>query len=182
MPRRLGDDPLARAKAAAADAQAATVMQSSDSAPYPSRRPTTRGSYNDVFFRRRGEEDGPVAKVSVAEGPEITEISEIPEIREVAAAPIAEDAGPVEIKVIEPETTTEDVVAHLAAYAPVEKSDSIAPPAPAAEPVMNVVAVLEAEESASVPVAPQTPSQDGAQPKTEKEGGFFKRLFGKFGK
>ena len=86
MPRRLGDDPLARAKAAAAEAQVAIVTASGSSA-----RTSTRGAYNDVFFRRRGEAAATSAP-AVVERPEISEISEIPEMREAAAAPVVEEA------------------------------------------------------------------------------------------
>ncbi len=164
MPRRLGDDPLGRAKAAAAEAQVATVTQSSRS----SARVTTRGAYNDVFFRRRGEGQVAASELKAAEVPEITEISEIPEIREASAAPIAEEAIAPEVKLIEPRTTIEEVVAHLSVSRPVE---SVA----VAEPVPMVAVATDAKASASVAAAPQPPSQP-------KEGGFFKRLFGKFGK
>jgi len=108
------------------------------------------------------------SELKAAEQPEISEISEIPEIREASAAPIVEGPSAPEVKLIEPRTTIEEVVAHLSAPAAVES-------AVVAEPLPMVAVATEAKASASVPVASQAPSQP-------KEGGFFKRFFGKFGK
>ena len=167
MSRRLGDDPLnrarsERAKAAQAAApaasegggQAATVVGATSSA---------RASYNDVFFQRReaGAPARPVVTTS-PEAPEITEISEIPEIREATAT--AAGQGGVESNHVpspEPEVATahtsiiEEAVAKLSAAAPT---------------------MVTVEASATVPVAPSAP--EASTP--EKSGGFLKRLFGKF--
>jgi hypothetical protein len=145
LPRRLGDDPLVRAKAALA-ADSASVPQVAVQ--------SSRSSYNDVFFQRRGEDaDNAIASrvEQTRESPEITEISEIPEIREVAAAP----AFQVD-----------------AAAASVE-----AKAAPEAAPVPAVVTIEKAEQVAPVVNAQSAPAQS-----EEKSGGFLKRLFGRFGK
>jgi hypothetical protein len=165
LSRRLGDDPLNRARSERAKAaQAAPVA--SDGAGQATAvvevKPSARASYNDVFFQRRdvGAPVQPVAD-SAPEAPEISEISEIPEIREATAVAASQggfDAshspGP------EPEVATaqvsiiEEVVAKLNA----------GPAAPAQD---------------QAPAAPEA-SAAASAPEPQKTGGFFKRLFGKF--
>jgi hypothetical protein len=156
LSRRLGDDPLARAKAAAANADGASTG-----------RQTTRGAYNEVFFRRRGDEADPLeaAVIDTIDGPEITEISEIPEIREVETTPIVEQGSTSATRFVEAPTISEEVTFQPSfVFAAADKTDSVSVGATAAEPV-----------------APQA-NTDESQPSPDKESGFFKRLFGKFGK
>jgi len=74
LPRRLGDDPLVRAR-------------TSKEGAAPEVAKTSPASYNDVFFQRRGEAMVESAHSSSNEAPEISEISEIPEMREAGTAP-----------------------------------------------------------------------------------------------
>ena len=76
MPRRLGDDPLARAKAPA------------EGAPVQAVQAPSRSSYNDVFFERRSPDDEPQAPAPTPDAPEISEISEIPHLKDAAAAAV----------------------------------------------------------------------------------------------
>lgn len=168
MPRRLGDDPLSRARkgtakaAAAAEATASAPLPPDSGGQLAMRQPGTQSestdeltpsprSYNDVFFQRRAEGNDPVLasrpRQDAGKAPgtrEISEISEIPEIRETAAVPRV-------------------------------------------EPDRGVAAIVDAvheakEETAHPPVASQAPnkSEDQAEPVREKNGGILKRLFGKF--
>lgn len=168
MPRRLGDDPLSRAKKGTA--KAAVAAEATATAPLP---PDSGGqpalcqpgmqsestgevtpsprSYNDVFFQRRAEGNDPVlaskprqdaGKASGTQ--EISEISEIPEIRETAAVPRVEpDRGAATIVGAVPEVK---------------------------------------EETAHPPAVSQAPnrSEDQPEPVREKNSGILKRLFGKF--
>ncbi|HEV2390333.1 MAG TPA: hypothetical protein VGS04_06365, partial [Nitrososphaerales archaeon] len=93
MSRRLGDDPLTRArseraKAAAASPSIAMVPEGQEGAAHVGTQSASRASYNDVFFQRRGGDIAaqPVTSASAAESPEISEISQLPEIRDAAAA------------------------------------------------------------------------------------------------
>lgn len=86
MPRRLGDDPLARAKNAraiqAARAQSGTSVLAS-------------GSHNDVFFQKRADlVDTVVVTPEPLMAPEISEISQLPEIREASTMPIVDVVQP----------------------------------------------------------------------------------------
>jgi hypothetical protein len=80
LPRRLGDDPLARAKNAAA-VQAARAMQTGEG--FPMLAP--RGSHNDVFFETRTSEAPPAPDVGSSEAPEISEVSSLPQVRDAPA-------------------------------------------------------------------------------------------------
>jgi hypothetical protein len=110
LPRRLGDDPLSRAKAFKASLVAVQDSHASD---------------NDAFFQRTAEsEPAPVQ----AEAPEISEISQIPEIRDaVATAPQAEAAAEPQVS-----TTRETADSVNAAPAPQEP----VAPSPIAEPTL----------------------------------------------
>jgi hypothetical protein len=190
LPRRLGDDPLTRARAErakAAEASASVAVESGvqQQAAQVGVQASSRASYNDVFFQRRGE-GGPsqqTAQPRAPEAPEITEISEIPEIREAAAASVSR--SPIEVP---PGARTEAVVppaAEVAQAAPVSIIEEVvarldanaAIAAPAAATSLQVK-----EEPASPSTASQAPSSAAEQPEPQKGGGFFKRLFGKFGK
>jgi hypothetical protein len=190
LSRRLGDDPLTRARAErakAAEASASVAVESGGEqrAAQVGVQASSRASYNDVFFQRRGEV-GPsqqTAEARAPEAPEITEISEIPEIREAAAAPVGQSAIDVaagakteaavppaaEVAQAPPVSIIEEVVARLNAQAAIA--------APAAATSLQVK-----EEPASPSTASQAPSSATEQPEPQKGGGFFKRLFGKFGK
>ena len=166
MPRRLGDDPLSRARKGTAKAAAAAEAQASASLPpdsggqramrqhevgsEPTGEVAPTRSYNDVFFQRRAEENGSALASEPGQdggktpgNREISEISEIPEIRETAAVPRV-------------------------------------------EPNRGVAAIVGAvpevkEETAHPPAASQAPNQSEGQPEPlqEKKGGFLKRLFGR---
>lgn len=167
MPRRLGDDPLNRARKGTAKAAAAAEAAASTPLPpdakgqpamcqpeMPSESsgevtPSAR-SYNDVFFQRRVEGNVPVLASKPGQDAgkspgtrEISEISEIPEIRETAAAPRFEpDRGVAVIVDAVPEVM---------------------------------------EEKAHPSAASQAPnkSEDQPEPVREKNGGFLKRLLGR---
>lgn len=167
MSRRLGDDPLNRARSERAKAAQAAAPVASEGAGQAKAvvevKPSARASYNDVFFQRR-ESGAPALPVadSAPEAPEISEISEIPEIREATAVAASQgwlDAGHApspepEVSAAPQVTIVEDVVAKVNA----------APAAPAQE---------------QAPVTPEA-SEGVSAPEPQKTGGFFKRLFGKF--
>ncbi|MDG6966862.1 MAG: hypothetical protein JRN58_02975 [Nitrososphaerota archaeon] len=109
MPRRLGDDPLARARPG--PPAGAAELEASDR------------SYNDVFFQRRVPDEAPSPSPARPEAPEISEISELPEIREAASSQV-EPQAPA------PVSTVAEVVAGM--YA--ETSPPVQPaPQPTAE-------------------------------------------------
>ena len=192
MSRRLGDDPLTRARSARAKA----VEGSTPVAPDPGGqqgaaqvgiRTASRASYNDVFFQRRREGAAPPqVTAGTREAPEtaeISEISEIPEIREAAAASGNQSAF--------------DVTDDFKIASEVAQDTQVAP----APPVL-IIEESTAKSNAEVDVAASTvkaspelkadPSSLGAssqasssggdvsKPVPQKNGGFFKRLFGKF--
>jgi hypothetical protein len=131
LPRRLGDDPLARAKNA------------KKSGASPQARVAQSQSSNDVFFQRRGVEE---AAPGPQESPEISEISEIPAIREAAAAPTEVTApapAPIEAVSQPPATTSfiEEVVTKFNETAP-----STAPPS---APTSIEASVAEAQVEGS---------------------------------
>ncbi len=189
MPRRLGDDPLARArseKAKAAENQGPVALDSGaqQQTSQLGIQSSSRASYNDVFFQRRGGAFAPErAPADVREAPEISEISEIPEIREAAAVSGSESAfevaadakpAPAAIQGTEavqspPVSIIEEVVAKLNAL-----------PSGGATPATEVAQAKEGR--AGPPSQSQGPSNggEGAAPEPQKSGGFFKRLFGKF--
>lgn len=188
MSRRLGDDPLTRARSKRAKAVEGSTPVALDSGEQQSAAPVgtqtaSHTSYNDVFFQRRGE--GVAAPQTAADArsapdaPEISEISEIPEIREAATASgsqasfdpapdvktmseVAQDTHSVSLPSI---SITEEVVARHDA---------------------QVSATGPAQEVKTEPANPQASSQALAsgshesKPEPQKSGGFFKRLFGKF--
>lgn len=157
MSRRLGDDPLNRARSERAKAAQAAGSAASDLAGQGTTvvevKTPSRASYNDVFFQRReaGAPQLPVAD-SAPEAPEITEISEIPEIHEAAAASTSHAGMEV---------------------APV----AIAEPEVSATPQISIVEEAGSKLNAAAPAEEQTAA---AVPDSQKTGGFFKRLFGKF--
>jgi hypothetical protein len=168
LPKRLGDDPLSRARKGTAEVPVAAEATASAPLPpdsggqpaknQPGMRSESAGevtpsprSYNDVFFQRRAEGGDPVLASKLGQGAgeaprtqEISEISEIPEIRETAAVPRVEpDRGAATIAGAVPEVK---------------------------------------EETTHRPAASQAPNKSGDQPELvrEKNGGILKRLFGKF--
>jgi hypothetical protein len=184
LPRRLGDDPLTRAKderarVAADPAPAAADSGSQAGVSHPETFSLSRASYNDVFFQRTIAQQQLADARATPEASEISEISEIPEIREVAAAPNAQPvhATPVELKAASggahhTHSAIEEAVARLN-----ESAVSTAASGDAAPQVKNDV-------PSSTPSISQVPdgTKDEPQPEPQKSGGFFKRLFGKFGK
>ncbi|MDA4116117.1 MAG: hypothetical protein OK442_06140 [Thaumarchaeota archaeon] len=181
MPRRLGDDPLNRAraeKAKAAGAPASVALEPGAPQGPAQVGVQTIASYNDVFFQRRGggSDLQHVAEARSAEAPEISEISEIPQIREVATM----SGGQTAVEVVaeaktEAMTTQAAEVTHVPQVSTIEEEVSrlnVAFPAPVAE---------AKEEPVPPAVAAQAPANgvDGSKVEPQK-GGFFKRLFGKF--
>jgi hypothetical protein len=185
LSRRLGDDPLTRAKAKRAKAAEGPTLAAPDSGgPQQGTaqveiQTAPRASYNDVFFQRRGEGSAPpratAATPGATEVAEISEISEIPEIREVATASGNRSA----FDVIEAARDTQ--------VAPAQTVSMIEEVAPKSN--VEVLGAISTEgaspelkgEPANLPASSQAPAS-GAEPKPEpqKSGGFFKRLFGKF--
>jgi hypothetical protein len=170
LPRRLGDDPLARARASNSVAH--------DSAGRGGAGTSSRASYNDVFFQRRAEESDPgVSSVPLREeaeplaAREISEISEIPEIREVSALP---DFGAIQgaAAVIEgapaPEVVQVAEAQQVPAVIAIGGAEAAASSTTAAEP---------AEQADSRPVEEIRP-----EPEPQNGGGLLKRFFGRFGK
>jgi hypothetical protein len=166
LSRRLGDDPLNRARSERAKAAQAAAPVASEGASQAKTvvevKPSARASYNDVFFQRResGTPAQPVAD-SAPEAPEISEISEIPEIREATAVAASQggfDAGHA------PSPGPEVAAAQVSAVEEVVVKPNAVPAAPAPE---------------RAPVAPEA-SEGVSAPEPQKTGGFFKRLFGKF--
>jgi hypothetical protein len=186
LPRRLGDDPLTRARKGKARApKAAEAPASAVVAP--------RNSSNDVFFQRRAEEQEPTVpsrQQEVREAPEtdvISEISEIPALREAAAAPPVQNDGnaaAVEEASQAPETAQEAEAPSVPEVASPEVGMPIEPEvAPVAEAATQAESVPDGRTGPSDPLpAPQAPDQRDDEPQPEKGGGFFKRLFGRFGK
>jgi hypothetical protein len=182
LSRRLGDDPLARARSERAKAAQASASAATDSAGQASVQSviqsSSRASYNDVFFKRRAEGAAPqqVEALRAPEVPEISEISEIPEIREVAAAAPSFQASPAVAAEV------------IAAPAAIQSAEVL--PAPPVSFIAEVVSKLNSSvaatevkgETASLPPASQVTAdtKDEAKPEPAKSGGFFKRLFGKF--
>jgi hypothetical protein len=113
LSRRLGDDPLTRARDERARSQPTAVLETGAAQ-------RSSASYNEVFFERRSREEEEVAPVVSEPAPEISEISELPEMREVETVPA-----------VEPQTahisTIAEVVAQLNAAAPVAIQPETAP-------------------------------------------------------
>jgi hypothetical protein len=191
LSRRLGDDPLTRARSerAKATAGSAPIVIGSgeqDGTAQVGIQSASRASYNDVFFQRRGEDIAPLQAAANAPGapeaPEISEISQIPEIREAAAASgslatfdatpdsKATSFSPQDAQVVRAPTVSivEEVVAKLNGADTGTASTAVTPP--------------QGKEEPSPPTAPQGPANgsDQSNPEPQKSGGFFKRLFGKF--
>jgi len=171
LPRRLGDDPLSRRRPSPAGAKDAPSAQS---APTPQKT-----SHNDVFFRRRTEgpqpklEDAPVRQgkglgeaVDMDERPEISEVADI--VRTAQAARTTQGAEQLARPVPMDESTPPAAEEPLATIGQT-------PPAVAAS-----VAALEPPPPMSE--EPTVPTSSQPQPEPQKSDGFFKRLFGRFGK
>jgi hypothetical protein len=184
LSRRLGDDPLTRAKAKRAKAAEGPTLAAPDSGG-PQQGTTQveiqtapRASYNDVFFQRRGEGSAPpqatVATPGATEVAEISEISEIPEIREVATASgnrsafdaieVAQDTQVAPAQTVSIEEATPKSNVEVVGAISTE----------GASPELN-------GEPARLPASSQAPASGAeSKPEPQKSGGFFKRLFGKF--
>jgi hypothetical protein len=171
----------------------------------------SRPSHNDVFFQRRIEVTAPafddtsgphevvhLGEVATAtEIPEIAEVTDIVRIAEVAQSIQSSqfpEAVPAPEPVSIPEPTPTAVVEEPPAVTvesaqPVVEQEPIAP----VEPVSVEVPIVAAEPApptreelvAVISGGPQplVRTELQAQPESEKNrGGFFKRLFGRFGK
>jgi hypothetical protein len=190
LPRRLGDDPLTRARDEKARTARASASAASDSGGQGTAhivKSSSRASYNNVFFERRAEGTSPqqrqVEDVRAPEVPEISEISEIPEIREVAAAaPVV--AGPslqadpeiaAEVNG-RPEGAQENVLP----AAPVSLIEEVVEKSNGTAAWTDAVKDVTGGEPARLQVSSQAPEISSEAPAPQKSGGFFKRLFGKF--
>jgi len=169
MPGRLGDDPLSRKR----------VPSKKDA---PSTGPgiaAQQTSHNDVFFRRRTENTQPIPEsapekqlqilgeaTDAGERPEITEVADL--VRTAQDAEIAQGAEqhsrPVP-RAEPPHPPVEETVGK-----PEQEPLPVLEPSPAIEPPPPVFE----ERAAAASSLPE------AQP--QKSEGFFKRLFGRFGK
>jgi hypothetical protein len=110
--------------------------------------------------------------VDASEQPEISEISEIPEIREVESASTVQASHvPEPEPAVEVEMNSGPEIVLLETIAPVKE--------PAAQ--LGEVSGENQEAMALAVASPGLDRSDGG-PKIEKSGGFFKRLFAKFGK
>ena len=186
MSRRLGDDPLTRARSKRKAVEGSTpVVLDSGGEQSRTQVGLQTASYNDVFFQRRGEGIAPpqvVADVPASrEAPEISEISEIPEIREAAAS------GDQSASSVTADIKTVSQATRDAQTAPV-------PPVPTIEAAANLDAGTSGTpsaagqttevrgERASLPASSLALASggDASKPEAQKSGGFFKRLFGKF--
>ncbi len=160
MPRRLGDDPLARAKKGTTGAATAAAPSAAARAASLS-RVSSQESYNDVFFQRRVETGNPVTpdkpRPEAAETREISEVSEIPELREAGVARVNVGGATM----------------------------SAAPPVAAVAAPSAAQSLIEPETLVSAPgraAAPQAVNKTEVQPEPEKNDGFLKRFFNRFGK
>jgi hypothetical protein len=168
MPRRLGDDPLSRKKPLSA-------KDATSARPGPA---TQQTSHNDVFFRRRvegpqpipegapGEKSSLVEPASVDEKPEISEVVDI--VRTATALMSTEGAE----RLVTPVPMNESV------HPEVEEPDVMT------EQVPSMASEPDASPELLPPVAEEPAAAPSSQPETqpEKSEGFFKRLFGRFGK
>ena len=167
MPGRLGDDPLSRKRSPSArDAPSAR--------PGP---PAQQTSHNDVFFRRRTENPQPrpeavpdkqssLGEATDVERPEISEVVDIVRTVQVAKSTqgAEELAGPV--------PADEAVRPRI--------GEQVVKPEQTPFVVSEPVAATEPPSMVDVEPAVASSSQPEAQP--QKSEGFFKRLFGRFGK
>ena len=226
MSRRLGEDPLTRARKKRGTATKTALASTSQTAGETSAAEAallapSRSSFNDVFFQRKSVEDEGPATVKTGSlpgqtdddahqpSPEISEISEIPEIRELATAPAATwtavDASPslATTEVAGSSTLIADSIHRTEEHqgaAGVRGVDEITTTtAPEAEPAPALMSQLEThadattedvvarievkpQEASAIASAVTSPSDEPekAQPAPQK-GGFFKKLFGRFG-
>jgi hypothetical protein len=170
MPRRLGDDPLSRKRS--------PTTRENETPAAPPGLLTQETSHNDVFFRRRVE--GPQSKpvdapdkesilggtANADERPEITEVADIVRTAQVALSTEGAErlAGP----------GSADVPAHP----PVEEQAETTEPAPPTLPDP----VPSFEPPTPIAEEPLPPVSSQPDPESQKSEGFFKRLFGRFGK
>ena len=166
MSRRLGDDPLARARVSrAAQASGGVPLEAFTGA---------RTSYNDFLFLRRSDAEAEAEAIEAVEpaveAPEISEISEIPQIREAVAFQ---------------ETTTtqapsEQAVAPVATEVLQESQDAVAPQLPilaAVEPIVSESAETPGQQepateaqSASLPSPAAVPAR-AEEPAAQEQNG-----------
>ncbi|HUK80510.1 MAG TPA: hypothetical protein VLU91_07610 [Nitrososphaerales archaeon] len=169
MPGRLGDDPLSRKRAP-------SKQDAPSAGPGIAAQQT---SHNDVFFRRRTENTQPIPEsapekqlqilgeaTDAGERPEITEVADL--VRTARDAEIAQGAEQLSrlVSLAEPPHPSVEETARK----PEQEHLPVLEPARAIEPPPPVVE----ERAAAVSSLPD------AQP--QKSEGFFKRLFGRFGK
>jgi len=202
LPRRLGDDPLARARNERAKAAQTIGHVGPDSEgrvdlSQPGTLSSSRPSYNDVFYQRRAEGSAIIATASTSqvqaadarvapEAPEISEISEIPEIREVSSPPaIQASFDPVPEVKAAPEGVQN---AEASPVPPVSLPEEIAAAnldgtaAGAEAPPVYALPEVKADDTANIQTVSQAPDESKDETKPEpldSSSSFFKRLFGK---
>jgi len=185
LPRRLGDDPLARGKNRTARAAKSKAPDSSTA----SHAIQSGISSNDVFFQRRSQQGDTATTVEqqrATEAPdtaEISEISEIPTFREVAAVQVQNDklATPIGAPQ-QAEEPSHDSEAPLTSSATPSESDQRIVPEGALAVETSAPTEPVPKDEPRVPAELPAPSQENGQPQPEKGHGFFKRLFNRFGK
>ena len=168
MPGRLGDDPLSRKRPASAKGAPAARSD----------LPAQQSSHNDVFFRRRTEGSPPTPRDTPSEEStlaETTNIDEKPEITEVSdfvrTAKAAQSTQGAEL-LLRPMSADESFQPRVE-----ERAEDIErTPPPVSEPVTYI------EPLSPVDQEPATPASSQPEPQPQKGEGFFKRLFGRFGK
>ena len=170
MPRRLGDDPLSRKRSPSA--------QQKDASSSPQGLTIQQTSHNDVFFRRKPEglqpkpEDAPGKESDLGETPSTEERPEITEVSDMMRAANVDQStqGAEQLAKALPI----DEPAQPQAEEPVQNTEETPPTVP--EPLPSIEPLP--------PVAQEPAASDSTQqePQPQKTEGFFKRLFGKFGK
>ena len=172
MPRRLGDDPLSRKR------PPSTMEKDASSAARG--LSTQQTSHNDVFFRRRlegpppGPEDSSDKESSLAEVTSIDERPEITEVSDIMRTAKADQNTQGAEQLAKAVPIDEPVLPQ--AEEPAEKTEQTPPQVP--EPLPSIEPLPPVKQEPAAPISDQSESEQQPQ-KTE---GFFKRLFGKFGK
>jgi hypothetical protein len=208
LPRGLGESPLSRAKkgrksraAGSASSAPTTGNESAGGQSFVESAVASGASHNDVFFQRRVDETTPVFEndsgphevihygevATATEIPEIAEVTDIVRIAEVTQSANNAPLLPEVAQLPEPQTIAES--APPALEAPVTVIDPVPSEAQGEEPVAAVEPAPpereEKEERApeiSDALQPVTKGESKTPPESEKSKGFFKRLFGRFGK
>jgi hypothetical protein len=202
LPRGLGDDPLSRRKRRS---NASSTNMTNDSAAQQTVSPSIPDvavapqiSHNEVFFQRRTEDAQAGAEATperrqVANLAKVTEIPEIAEVIDILRiAEVAQSMHSVQVPVgvmqpaaiaESPHPAADEQIARVESSLPMVADPAIvaeaAPPRVAEQAAAVEPSSLMAEEVAS---QPEASTQAQSHPESQKSGGFFRRLFGRFGK